>query len=104
MVQQLQLPHAKFILTTANGRGPLFAASDRTIWRLIPRHFQRQVEELLHGQQFVDALALLDQIDSIPQDEKVCFMTMMMMMMVMLGFLSFVVSSFPWTPVPNRFP
>lgn len=71
LVQQLDLPQAKFILTTANGRGPIFAASERTIWKLIPRPFQQQVDELLQGQQYVDALALLEQIDSIPHDEKV---------------------------------
>jgi hypothetical protein len=71
LVQRLHLPGAHLICNSSNGRGPVYVASDKSVWRLDPVSFGKQVDQLIESKEFDEAYSLLDQISSLPSDEKV---------------------------------
>jgi hypothetical protein len=71
LVQQFELPHVKCLSNNANGRGPIYIASERSVWRLSSVSFTRQVDQLVEQTNFDEALSLMNQIDSMASDEKV---------------------------------
>ena len=70
LVQQFDLPRANLMISAAQSRGSLFIASDRQIWRLRAVDAKRQLQDLVDRHEYNDAIQLLEQLDSLPHDEK----------------------------------
>jgi hypothetical protein len=70
LVQQIDLPNVHRLCTTSNGRGPVYVANDKNVWRLSPVSFMRQIDQLVEAKAFNEAIRLLEQLDSLAADEK----------------------------------
>ena len=70
LIQQIELDKAAFLCSSFDGKGPVYVAAESMLWQLSPVSAGQQVDELVDTDKYDDAIDLLDQMDSLPSDEK----------------------------------